>query len=67
MLPHIVEPPYFTIDGGMPRPDPNPRKARPETMIDRHRQARTIKGSLKASFRVAGFEVVLNMPAARLG
>jgi len=42
IVPHRTEPPYFTTGDGSPRPNPYPRKARPETMIDRHRQMRTI-------------------------
>ena len=43
IVPHSTEPPYFTTEDGSPRPKPNPRKARPEMMIARHRQARIIK------------------------
>jgi hypothetical protein len=42
IVPHSVEPPYFTTNAGSPRPSPKPRKARPAIMIDRHSKARTI-------------------------
>jgi hypothetical protein len=42
IVPHNIEPPYFTTKAGRPRPRPHPRKARPQAMMARHRAARVI-------------------------
>src|SRR6478672_9577762 len=59
IVPHSMEPPYLTRARGSPRPSPNPRRARPDAIIARHRQARTINVVPKVRSRVRRFETVL--------
>src|SRR5713101_7345699 len=62
IVPHSTDPPYFTKAKGSPRPGPDLRKARPETMISRHRPARMIIGAPKVRSRVKWFDAVLIKP-----
>src|SRR5260221_493671 len=66
IVPHSAEPPYFIIDAGKPAPSPKPRRARPETMIERQRQPRTNRIARAAGSRVKRLETAFNIPAARL-
>src|SRR6202035_4243599 len=63
--PQSSEPPYFTTKAGSPRPKPNPRKDRPDIIIKRQSQARTINTGPRKGSRVRRFEDVF-MPAADL-
>ena len=44
IVPHSIEPPYLTTKAGRPRPNPHPRKPRPQAMMARHRPARAMTG-----------------------
>src|SRR5229473_3482059 len=57
IVPHRMDPPYFTSANDSPSPGPNLRKARPAEIIDNHRQARTIL--VAPLLRVTCFDVML--------
>src|SRR6266700_6030000 len=67
IIPHSIEPPYFTTKAGSPRPSPTPRKARPAAMIDRHRQMRAIIRALHSFAEYRAIIQQMSRPATTDG